>query len=174
VLTLASKKFPFGGYGGLGVCADSVAAVEYALRGRTTIFPLLMRGDAKTGLLYVIHEHIRTRLSTYIEAKEIRENEHRLRLVEEFLDWINIFARALIRLPNDIQVEPHEISDSLDRINMSTMRSPFFGDQFEAARLKTIKEGWMKALKDFETDFAEVAGTLHLQQEMKESVKWRL
>jgi len=48
-LTVNVWKFPFGGYGGLGVCADSVAIIECALRGSTRIFPLVMRGDAKVG-----------------------------------------------------------------------------------------------------------------------------
>jgi hypothetical protein len=145
----------------LGVCADSVAAIQYALQGRTTIFPLIMRGDAKTGLLYVIHEHIRTRLAATLQENEFDSGDQRAKLIQEFLDLMNVFARALIRLPNDIQVEPHEISDSLDRISFSIMRSPFYSDQFELQRLASIKEGWSKALKDFETDFEAVGPILH-------------
>ena len=152
-----SKKFPFGGYGGLGVCADSVAVIEHALRGRTTIFPLFMRGDAKNGLLYVMREHIRVRLSTALENKQRFDiDDVRRTLLEEFLDCMGRVARTLIRLPNDIQVEPHEIIECLDRIGVCTMRSPFQSDQFELARLKTIRDGWARALQEFETDFAQV------------------
>ena len=75
-------------------------------------------------------------------------------LISEFLDCMNRVARCLIRLPNDIQVEPHEISDSVDRIFASTMKSPFHNDRYERGRLKSIKEGWNSALKEFETDFS--------------------
>lgn len=165
-------KFPFGGYGGLGVCADSVALIEYALRGRTTIFPLFMRGDAKSGLLYVIHQHIRVRLCNALDENKFSPGDPRRSIIEEFLNAMNRVARCLIRLPNDIQVEPHEVSDAVDRINSSTLNSPFLNDQQEKTRLPQVKEGWNSSLKDFETDFASF-GPLYSLLTKKES-SWRL
>ena len=41
----------FGGYGALGVCIDSVAAVQQVLTGTCTLYPLILGGEAKIGLL---------------------------------------------------------------------------------------------------------------------------
>jgi hypothetical protein len=162
-------QFPFGGYGGLGVCADSVAAIEHALRGRTTIFPLFMRGDAKNGLLYVIHEHLRTRLLARLDL--LLPDDDRAIIMTDFLDLMNRIARTLIQLPNDIQVEPHEVLDALDRVYASTMNSPFYADQYERGRLKSIKEGWSTSLKEFATDFE---GVTKIPKLLKEKSTWRL
>lgn len=41
----------FGGYGALGVCIDSVAAVQQVLTGTCSLYPLILGGEAKMGLL---------------------------------------------------------------------------------------------------------------------------
>ena len=38
-------------YGALGVCIDSVAAVQQVLTGTCTLYPLILGGEAKIGLL---------------------------------------------------------------------------------------------------------------------------
>ena len=128
-----------------------------------------MRGDAKNGLLYVIHEHIRTRLVARLDM--MNPEDQRSLIISDFLDLMNRIARALIQLPNDIQVEPHEISDALDRVYASTMNSPFQTDQYERSRLKSIKDGWTKALKEFATDFEGVTRTPKFARQKSE---WRL
>lgn len=45
-----------GGYGLLGVCLDSVAAVQRAASGRCSLYPLLLGGDAKAGLIALYRE----------------------------------------------------------------------------------------------------------------------
>jgi hypothetical protein len=52
VLNTAGQRdrLPFGGYGYLGACTDSAAALQQALIGRTTLFPLVLGGTAKMGL----------------------------------------------------------------------------------------------------------------------------
>jgi hypothetical protein len=53
VLNAAGERdrLPFGGYGYLGACTDSAAALQQALIGRTTLFPLILGGTAKLGLI---------------------------------------------------------------------------------------------------------------------------
>ncbi|KIY94459.1 hypothetical protein MNEG_13503 [Monoraphidium neglectum] len=41
----------FGGYGYLGVCLDSAAAIQQALTGGCSLYPLILGGDAKMGLI---------------------------------------------------------------------------------------------------------------------------
>lgn len=83
-------QFPFGGYGGLGVCADSVALIEQAMTGRTEIFPLMMRGDAKSALIAVITRDLLGGLPPGTCGAE--------RALFEAI------VKSLILLPNDIQV----------------------------------------------------------------------
>jgi len=133
-----------------------------------------MRGDAKSGLLYVMREHIRPRISEALNGKNgFPDRDDRRKCLTEFLDLMGRMGRSLIRLPNDIQVEPHEILDSLDRIKYCTMPSPFHADEVERTRLKTVKDGWSQALNEFETEFNEVA---MIKQNVlrKQDSEWRL
>eukprot|EP00887_Chlorella_sp_A99_P003631 scaffold7.g3631.t1 len=41
----------FGGYGYLGVCLDSAAVIQQAMAGTCTLYPLILGGDAKCGLM---------------------------------------------------------------------------------------------------------------------------
>ncbi|KAH9253510.1 hypothetical protein BASA81_008557 [Batrachochytrium salamandrivorans] len=133
-LCVREAKFPFGGYGGLGVCADSVAWIEHCLNGSTNIFPLVMRGDAKTLLLRVVHEHVLGKLKHLPECSA-------------FVEMARLAAKSLVLLPNDIQVEPHEMQESLHRVSQSIFRdSPFMGDRFERARMHKVEAGWEEVL----------------------------
>lgn len=49
-------KLLLGGYGLLGVCLDSVAAVQQAVAGECTLYPLLLGGAAKAGLISLYQE----------------------------------------------------------------------------------------------------------------------
>lgn len=53
VLNVAATRgqMMLGGYGFLGVCIDSVAAIQKALTGNCTLYPLILGGDAKMMLL---------------------------------------------------------------------------------------------------------------------------
>ncbi|KAI8472352.1 MAG: hypothetical protein J3K34DRAFT_392383 [Monoraphidium minutum] len=57
VLNVAGQRdrLLFGGYGYLGVCIDSAAAVQQALTGRCSLFPLVLGGEAKMGLMAAYH-----------------------------------------------------------------------------------------------------------------------
>jgi hypothetical protein len=47
----SEEQLLMGGYGALGVCIDSVAAIQQCLTGSCTLYPLILGGDAKMGLL---------------------------------------------------------------------------------------------------------------------------
>ena len=44
-----------GGYGALGVCLDSVAAIQQAIAGTCTLFPLILGGEPKMRIIEVYH-----------------------------------------------------------------------------------------------------------------------
>ena len=129
-----------------------------------------MRGDAKNGLLYVIHEHLRVRLLNHLSSLDV-ESDPKCPIIQDFLDTMNRIARTLSQLPNDIQVEPHEVMDAMDRVHATTMNSPFHGDQYERGRHKAIKDGWAKTLKEFATDFEGITRIHRLSRSKSE---WRL
>jgi hypothetical protein len=47
----SEEQLLMGGYGALGVCIDSVAAIQQSISGKCTLYPLILGGDAKMGLL---------------------------------------------------------------------------------------------------------------------------
>ena len=148
-LTVREWKFPFGGYGGIGVCADSVAIIEKALRDETRIFPLLMRGDAKAAFIATASREL------------VRNLEGHVELTSALTDMVI----ALIRLPNDIQIEPHEIISTLDRIEKSVLPTPFWSDRKERARLPRIRKQWSIVFEPFKQDLLDVGGALNQVQE---------
>jgi hypothetical protein len=131
-------KFPLGGYGGLGVCADSVANIEMALHGQTKIFPLMMRSDAKSALISVIHTEVAPML---LSSGNVKANA--------MGRILNLACEALIKLPNDVQVLPLEMLHALDRFSACTMDSPFCSDAEERGRFNEVKNGWKAVLEYF-------------------------
>jgi hypothetical protein len=139
--------------------ADSVAIIEQALHGRTRIFPLMMRGDAKAAFISVV-------------ARDLLPHMDEHPLLREALDQV---VRALIKLPNDIQVEPHETLDALDRIHESMLATPFWSDRKERRRLQQIKRAWELVYAPFEAELRAVGGLLAAKQGLKKQQStWRL
>lgn len=77
----------FGGYGYLGVCLDSAAAIQQAFAGTCTLYPLVLGGDAKAALM-----------ALYAEAAAGGTWSHAAEAAA--------LQRALARLPCDAVVEP--------------------------------------------------------------------
>ena len=149
-LTVREWNFPFGGYGGLGVCADSVAVVEKALRNETRLFPLVMRGDAKAAFIAIASGELTRSLEGH----------------EQLTDALREIVVALIHLPNDIQIEPHEIISTLDRISACALPTPFWSDRKERARLEKVKVSWARVFEPFQDDLRAVGGVLNQKQEL--------
>lgn len=45
------RRLPNGGYGYLGICMDSAAAIQQALTGQVTLFPLVLCGKVKSRVM---------------------------------------------------------------------------------------------------------------------------
>ena len=153
--------FPFGGYGGLGVCNDSVAAVERVLKSRTRIFPLMMRGDAKSALIAVVYQELAPRLETVAESAREAGNEAIARVAERAVRDLYDFGQGLALLPNDLQVETHNVIDACNRIeNMVFKASPFHADRQTRKSLPEVRRMWHEVIREFErrgASFANVA-----------------
>ena len=97
VLNFAAEEnqLLFGGYGSLGVCIDSVAAVEVAMTGGCTLYPLILGGDAKMGLL-----------RAYKKIEKLHARENGAAGEWEYIEESRALQRGLLALPCDGIVEP--------------------------------------------------------------------
>ena len=117
--------------------------VERALRGETKIFPLVMRGDAKAALLAVIYHELCPVLGGGTFEPE------KARVAEQTVRSLYALGESLAALPNDIQIEPHEIVDAVERLQAMIFNSPFHTDRRERTRLASVREGWLRVLGEF-------------------------
>ncbi len=90
------------GYGYLGVCIDSAAAIQQSVAGRCTLYPLVLGGDAKLGLMALYRDAARGSTaggtSTFKYAKEA-----------------STLLRALAALPCDALQEPGQAAGAARR-----------------------------------------------------------
>lgn len=91
-------NLPMGGYGYTGVCLDSVALLQRAIFGHTTVFPILVGGTVKVEIAQVF-------------------NLFRKHMIDpEFAASVKVIQNALFQLPCDIVIEPHELENACERI----------------------------------------------------------
>lgn len=99
----AAQKLAVGGYGITGVCNDSVAAVQHALTGRSTAFPLLMRDESVEG-----------ELSARVEDKDKRDDAGYKRL-----------AKSVKAVPSDAVANDSSRARALESMPWTAGTEPF-------------------------------------------------
>jgi len=88
-----------GGYGYTGVCLDSVAVVQAAVFGDTSIFPMLLSGQARTDILKIA-----------IQAKnELAKSREAVGALEKIIN-------SIVHLDTDIDITPKHTKDACRRI----------------------------------------------------------
>ena len=142
-LTVREYNFPMGGYGGLGVCNDSVALLEMAATGRTRIFPLLARADAKCALIVTCKEVLQPSLRRTLSGPQAQRGGGREERAAEVARLLDQTISALLKLPSDIQVQAEELPDTADRLFACCMDSPFHLDQEMRRLLPIVKSKWV-------------------------------
>jgi len=110
-----------GGYGYLGVCLDSVAAVQQALTGECTLYPLFLGGAAKMSVLDMYR-----RLREEIKARTGNE--------WEYSDESIALSKAISELPCDILTEPTDAAASARRALYSLPERSIFASLKECKR----------------------------------------
>jgi hypothetical protein len=91
-----------GGYGYLGVCLDSVAAIQQALTGECTLYPLFLGGAAKMSVLDMYR-----RLREEVKARTGHEWEYSGESI--------VLSKAIRELPCDILTEPTDVAATAQR-----------------------------------------------------------
>ncbi|KAK3268841.1 hypothetical protein CYMTET_22675 [Cymbomonas tetramitiformis] len=131
-----------GGYGVLGVCNDSVALIEMAVMGHTTIFPLMSHGAMRFEYIQELRQlcselkssesghgqpagsgRLKNR-TAWLNAAEQTPLD-KIRLVED----MELLISTTTDLPNDIQFSPKSYVATLKRMRSSlSSESPFKSD----------------------------------------------
>ena len=110
-----------GGYGYLGVCLDSVAAIQQALTGECTLYPLFLGGAAKMSVLDMYR-----RLREEIKARTGHEWEYSGESIA--------LSKAVSELPCDILTEPTDAAATAQRALHSLPERSIFASLRECKR----------------------------------------
>jgi hypothetical protein len=105
------KNLPFGGYGVLGVCNDTAALVDFAVRGSTNMYPLISTGRFlmhTSGHLVETYEL----LSKYPDMTVVAHDARRL-------------ASATCFMESDIHCSPTQLIGAVRRYNANYPESFF-------------------------------------------------
>lgn len=94
-------RLPFGGYGVLGVCNDSAAIIDFALRGETNMYPLISTGRF---LFHCAH-----RMTVFRNALS---NDSR---TTKAADDLGLLLTAICNMESDIHTSPGQVIGSTRR-----------------------------------------------------------
>lgn len=96
-------NLPNGGYGSIGVCNDSAAVVDWAVRGKTHVYPITYIGS--------FFYHIVKRAQELVEdLKKQKKVQQKVREEAELLH------KTMMNLPNDVHPTPSTFPETTRRI----------------------------------------------------------
>lgn len=101
-------NLPFGGYGVLGVCNDSAALIDFALRGETNMYPLISTGRFlmhSARRLMLLREYLRNCQNQQPDNNSLELAIHDIRLL----------ITAACNMGSDIHNSPCHLVDATSR-----------------------------------------------------------
>ena len=100
-------SLPFGGYGVLGVCNDSAAFIDFALRGETNMYPLISTGRFlfHTGRRLLQLEHALVK----IQQEQRPDNGINVIDVRDAIQDLGRLAWAACNMDSDIHNSPSNL-----------------------------------------------------------------
>jgi hypothetical protein len=104
-------ELPFGGYGVLGVCNDTAAIIDVAIRGKTNLYPLISTGRF---LMHIASRSLRLYLS--LIDKGCKEEAHDMRLL----------MTAVCTIESDIHTSPSQLIAASNRFQASNPKIMYF------------------------------------------------
>ena len=114
-------NLPFGGYGILGVCSDTAALLDFAIRGETSMYPLVSTGRF---LMHIARRLLQLRYAL-AEIQALRE---------EFLDTRRLMTAACT-LDSDLHTSPSNLVSATRRFLAITPEIPHFQLTVESKRI---------------------------------------
>ena len=111
-VTGARLRLPHGGYALTGVCNDSAAMIQYALSGKTDVYPLTLNGPFAM-------QNLRC-------AMDLRDKLSGDSSMKEEVNGVNRLIKSLVELPSDTNSLPSEAKDQIDRqLHVQQPKLPF-------------------------------------------------
>ena len=112
-----------GGYGVMGVCNDSAGLIDFAIRGKTDVFPLISTGR----FLFHLAERLTRMEKVFSDISSLRTT---IKDIQELVS-------ASCRLPSDLHSSPQNVQDAARRFLVCNP-SPSF--QLTADSIKELKD----------------------------------
>mmetsp|Transcript_39929 Transcript_39929/g.96341 ORF Transcript_39929/g.96341 Transcript_39929/m.96341 type:complete len:140 (+) Transcript_39929:456-875(+) len=103
-------NLPFGGYGILGVCNDSAALVDMAVRGATNLYPLI---STERFLWHTLRRL--ARMQTNLKAQTKTAASRTITPSEKLLEDVASLIHATSEMDSDIHSKPSRLFDALRR-----------------------------------------------------------
>ena len=137
---------PFGGYGVLGVCNDTAALIDLAVREETSIHPLISTGR------YLMH--------TGRRLIRLYENTHDLMKLEDanFRKDIRRLINASCKIPSDLLASPSSLIQSSKRFLTSQPKTPAFELEVES---KAIMSDLLDLFEQFDDKIEGIFSALN-------------
>lgn len=117
------QKLPFGGYGVLGVCNDTAALLDQAIRGTTNMYPLVSTGRY---LMHIAKRLVALRIGLLNASK-----------LEEELKDIQQMIAAIMDISSDLQASPSNALDATRRYLACLPRASVFQLEAESKEIMT-------------------------------------
>jgi hypothetical protein len=117
---------PFGGYGVLGVCNDSAALIDFALRGETDIYPLISTGRF---LFHCAHR-----------LKVLRDAFSKDSSMAKAMRDLGLLLTAACTMESDIHNSPSQLISATRRYLVTSPQSYFQITEDSKKVMKSIAE----------------------------------
>jgi hypothetical protein len=117
------QKLPFGGYGVLGVCNDTAALLDQAVRGTTNMYPLVSTGRY---LMHIAQRLVALRIGLCSDPR-----------LEEELKDIQFIIAAIMTISSDLQASPSNVVDGVRRYLACLPKTSVFQLEIESKAIMT-------------------------------------
>ena len=135
-------ELPFGGYGALGVCNDTAAMVDYAVRGSTNLYPLISTGR------FLMHVSRRClRLYITLVEKECTEEAKDMRAL----------MSAVCNMESDIHTSPSQLIAASKRFHLCHPKIAHFQLSQESKEILSSMEKMCKEFLQWTPDISNTA-----------------
>ena len=132
------QNLPFGGYGVLGVCNDTAALLDQAIRGTTNMYPLVSTGRY---LMHIAKRLVALRIGLFNDPK-----------LEEELKDIQQMIAAIMDISSDLQASPSNALDATRRYLACLPRTSVFQLEAESKEIMTHISSIFDKLRDSSPD----------------------
>lgn len=163
MVNLAARKqgLDFGGFGFHGGSNDSIAVIETAVRGKTSLFPLTIHGEAASNIVTLIRMELlphlkdnvlsgKTKLRSSSQFFELlKRNPDLSKQVDRMLSTINEIGNMHLKIRQDHSIYPRKIDEAIGRFLANVPETiPFEYAKNLRAQLVRVRKEWKETLDE--------------------------